>query len=42
LGLTPSGAAPAQAGARAGFPWGIAAAAGVSALGTALFWYFVA
>jgi serine/threonine protein kinase len=43
LGLTPSGVAPAraQAGA-AGFPWGIAVAAGVSAIGTALFWYFAA
>ena len=41
LALTPSGTAPAQAGA-AGFPWGIAVAAGVSALGTALFWYFAA
>ncbi|WP_164015280.1 serine/threonine-protein kinase [Pyxidicoccus trucidator] len=26
----------------AGFPWGIAVAAGVSALGSALFWYFAA
>lgn len=41
LALTPSGTAPAQAGA-AGFPWGIAVAAGVSAIGTALFWYFAA
>ncbi|QSQ22836.1 serine/threonine protein kinase [Pyxidicoccus parkwayensis] len=45
--LTPSGTLPTQAqppptpGA-AGFPWGIAVAAGVSALGTALFWYFAA
>lgn len=47
--LTPSASVPTQAQppppppvVAPGFPWAIAVAAGVSALGTALFWYFAA